>query len=111
AEALKIIVAELRKMKMTPVGQVELKRAKEYIRGKTILSLEDSDSLASWYGRQALFAKKMLSPEESLQRIAKVTAADVQRVAKLLFRPSQMRMAVIGPFKDPKPLTAIIRQV
>ena len=110
-EAVRVIVDELRKMKTTRVGAAELSRAKEYIRGKTILSLEDSDSLASWYGRQALFAKKMLTPEESLQRIAKVTAADVQRVAKFLFRPSQMRMAVIGPFIDPKPFAEIIEGV
>lgn len=111
AEALQVIVAELRKMKTTRVGGVELKRAKEFIRGKMILSLEDSDSLAAWFGRQALFSKKILTPEESLARIAKVTAADVQRAAKHLFRPSAMRLAVIGPYQDPKPFAKILRTI
>lgn len=110
-EALTVIVAEMKKLKTTKVGPTELKRAKEFIRGKTILSLEDSDSLASWYGRQALFSKKSLSPDDILKRIAKVTAADVRAVAKHLFRPANMRLAIIGPLKDAKPLAAILRQV
>ncbi len=110
-DALQVILAELTKLKTTKVGPAELKRAKEYVRGKTILSLEDSDSLASWYGRQALFSKKILTPEEALKKVAAVTADDVKRVAKWLFRPKNMRLAVIGPFKDPKPLAKILRQV
>ncbi len=110
-EALKVIVAEMKKMKTTKVGAVELQRAKEYIRGKTILGLEDSDSLASWYGRQSLFSKKVQSPEEVLAKIAKVTATEVQKIAKQLFRPSLMRLAIVGPFKDPKPLVKIIQTV
>lgn len=111
SEALSVITAELRKMKTAPVGPTELKRAKEFIRGKTILSLEDSDSLASWFGRQALFSKRIKTPEQVLQKIAKVTASEVRAVAKQLFRPANMRLAVIGPFKDPRPFTKIIRQV
>lgn len=110
-EALHVIVAEMKKMKTAKVGPTELKRAKEYLRGKTILGLEDSDSLASWYGRQALFSKRILTPDEVLKRIAKVTAAEVRAVAKELFKPAQLRLAAIGPIKDPKPLAAILRQV
>ncbi len=110
-EALAVITAELKKFKTTKVSSVELKRAKEFMRGKTILGLEDSDALASWYGRQALFGKKMLSPEESLEKIAKVTAAEVQAVAKELFKPANMHLAIIGPYKDTAPFAKIIRKV
>jgi len=110
-EALKVIVAEMKKMKTTKVSAVELARAKEYVRGKTILGLEDSDSLASWYGRQSLFSKKILSPEESLARMAKVTVADIQAVAKQLFKPGNMKLAIVGPYTDTKAFAKIIKTV
>lgn len=111
SEALKVIVAELRKLKTTKVGAVELNRAKEYLRGKTILNIEDSENLASWYGRQALFAKKIQSPEAVLKKLEAVTAADIQAVARQLFRPTAMRMAVIGPYKDTHSWLPILRSV
>jgi len=110
-EALKVITAELHRLKTQPVPGSELNRAKEFVRGKMILDLEDSDSLASWYGRQALFHKKIESPEEAMAKLQKVTAADIRRLAKYMFRPANMRLAVIGPFKDPKPYLPLIRTV
>lgn len=111
SEALRVMVAELKRLKNEPVSTAELKRAKEYIRGKMVLDLEDSDSLAYWYGRQAVFQKKIETPEESLKKIAPITTADIQRVAQDLFRPAAMRLAVIGPFKDPQPYAQIIKTV
>lgn len=110
-EALSVIVGELTKLKTTPVSTAELQQAKEFIRGKTILGLEDSDSLASWYGRQSLFQPHLASPEEALARISKVTAAQIQAVARELFRPEAMHLALVGPKQDAKKLRSIIRRV
>lgn len=110
-EALTVMMSELKKLKTTKVSATELRRAKEHLRGKTILGLEDSDALASWYGRQALFHKRPLSPEEALAKIAAVTAQDVQTVAKTLFRPANMRLAIVGPFRDTKPFERLIKRV
>lgn len=111
AEALRVMTSELRKVKSTPVPSSELKRTKEFLRGKMILDLEDSDAIASWYGRQALFHPKIETPDQVMGRIMKVTARDVQRVARQLFRPTAMRLAMLGPFKDPKPFIPIVRAV
>lgn len=110
-EALQVILAELKKTKTSLVSPAELKRTKEYLRGKMILDLEDSDSIASWYGRQALFAKKIESPEAVMRKISTVTAQEVRRVAQDLFRPAAMRLAVIGPFKDPKKFLPLLKRV
>ncbi|MBI3572936.1 MAG: insulinase family protein [Candidatus Kerfeldbacteria bacterium] len=109
--ALTVMLEELKRIKQTKVGPAELKRAKEFLRGKMILDLEDSDSLASWYGRQALFHKKIEDPEEAMARIGRVTSKEIQALAKTLFRPSNMRLAVIGPFKQTAPLAKLIRRV
>lgn len=96
-EALKVITAELKRTKMTRISSTELKRAKEQIRGRMILGFEDSDALAAWYGRQALFHKTIETPERAMEKLSKVTAADIQQVAKILFQPKNMRLAIIGP--------------
>lgn len=110
-EALKVIMAELKKLKTTPVSAAELKRAKENTRGRMDLSFEDSDALASWYGRQALFYKKIKSPEQALAEVMKVTAKDIQAVAKTLFQSTAMRLAIIGPVKETKELEQIIKKI
>ncbi len=110
-EALRVILSELTKLKTAPVSAVELKRTKENLRGKMILELEDSDSIASWYGRQALFHKTIETPEQAMKKIARVTASDIQILARQLFRPAAMRLAIIGPFKDPRPFAQILRRV
>ncbi len=110
-DALRVILAELHKVKSQSIGPAELKRTKEFIRGKMVLDLEDSDSIASWYGRQAMFFGKIQSPEQALAKIDAVTAGDIRQVANQLFRPAAMRLAVIGPFKDSAPFASVLRTV
>lgn len=111
AEALQVIVAEMRKLKTANVRPKELIRAKEFIRGKMILDLEDSDSQASWYGRQALFNKKIETPDQVMAKLDKVTVGDIRRVARELFKPANMRLAIIGPIKEAKQFQGILWKV
>lgn len=104
-EAVKTILAELKKTVTAPVTAEELRRAKDHLRGKLTLAFEDSSFQADWYGRQWMFQEKIESAETRLRRFEKVTAADVRRVAKALFRPNRMASAVIGPFAS-KPALA-----
>lgn len=110
-EAIKVIVAEMHKLKTTKVSAAELKRAKEFVRGKMVLDLEDSDSIASWYGRQALFHPTIETPDQAMAKLDQVTAADIQRVAKDLFRASQMRLAIIGPVQETKSFKRLMNAV
>lgn len=111
AIALKVIVGELRRLKTTLIPAAELQRAKDQISGRTLIGFEDSDALATWYGRQALFYPKVSSPEEALKKIQAVTAKDIQAVAKQLFTPANLRLAIIGPMKTADHLADILRQV
>lgn len=110
-EALEAITAELRKIMTTNVGTAELARAKDNIRGSVVLSLEDSDAVASWYGRQALFQRRIETPDEALRKIDQVTAADIRNLARQLFPTRRLRMAAIGPYRDPGFFTPLIRTV
>jgi predicted Zn-dependent peptidase len=106
-EAIKVIWEELEKTVSEPVGEEELTRAKDHLHGKTILSMEDSSEQANWYGKLWLYGEPLVSPEERLAEIAKVTSEDVMAVAKRLFDTKHMAASVIGPFEDRAKLEAI----
>jgi len=70
------------------------------LKGKTTLLLESSDAMASFYAAQELLEKKILTPEEIFEKIDRVSRQDVLRVAKEIFRPEKLNLALIGPFKN-----------
>jgi predicted Zn-dependent peptidase len=98
-QVVKTIVAELKKIKTVPVGSSELNKAKEYLKGTLTLALEESESLLGWYLDQVAFRKKTLEPEDAFRLIDKVTAGDVRRVARDIFRAGKLNLAVVGPEK------------
>ena len=108
-EAVKVIWQELTKMTAKLVTAEELKRAKDHVRGKFLLAFEDSSTQADFYGKQWIFQKKLETPEDRLKRIQKVTAADIRRVAKLIFDKNRMASAVIGPFEDKKKVEKMLK--
>ncbi|MDD5043400.1 MAG: pitrilysin family protein [Patescibacteria group bacterium] len=99
-EAIPLILAEVRKVLNAGVTAAELVRARDYLKGRTILALEDSSALASWFGRQELLCKEVLTPEEKFAKIDEVGSNDISAVAREVFQPDFLRGALIGPFKD-----------
>ncbi|MFH1236208.1 MAG: pitrilysin family protein [Parcubacteria group bacterium] len=108
-EAIRAIIAELDKVLKKGVKAEELTRAKEYMRGKLILSLEDSENIASWASKQLMFHKKVLTPEQQLKKIQQVTAADIYAVAKDIFQNKRLAMALIGPYRHPEEFSKLLR--
>lgn len=100
--AIKIILAEYKKMATELVSAKELKRAKDLLQGKSLLQMEATDNLATWYARQAVLRRKMLTPGEFLKQINKVTASDIRAVAKKIFVNNGLNMAIIGKVKADK---------
>lgn len=107
-EAIKVILEEIKKIKMAGVTERELKDAKENIHGRFVLNLEESNELAAFVSKQELFLKKILTPEQKLARVMSVRRADVQAVARDIFRTPRISMALIGPFKDEMPFKKIL---
>ena len=54
-EAIKVILAELQKIKNQSVGEEELKKAKEFMKGKSILALEDNQVRLDWFLERTAF--------------------------------------------------------
>lgn len=103
ADAIKVILEELRKIKKPgAISREELIKAKEYIKGHFVLDLEDSRSVADYYAHQELLQEKLTNPEETLRKIDAVTIEDVERVANKYLVSSTLNLAIIGNFEDKK---------
>ena len=98
-EAVETIVAEYKKIAEEPVSDEELSRAKDLIRGRTVIAFEESDSVANWYARQSVLGEEVVTPEQFFEMIASVTPEDIMRVAADIFKQNKLNLAVIGPFK------------
>jgi len=101
-QAIPAILNEVGKMRKGEFQPEELRRAKEYIKGKFILDLEDSENIAGWLGKQALFMPKIKTAIERIKEIEAVKLSEVKAVAKRLLDQSKFHLAIIGPYKDEK---------
>ncbi len=99
-EAVEGILNECKRLKEELVPASEIKKAKDYIAGTTMLELETSDARAVFCCEQEVMKKKIESPAEIIERINAVTAEDVQSLAKEIFVNEGLNMAIIGRFKD-----------
>jgi predicted Zn-dependent peptidase len=99
-KVIDLILKEYNELKTKKLTAQELQKAKDYLKGVSVLSLESSDAQASFYSSQELLSHKILTLEEEFAKIDKVTSDDVQKVAQSIFRPEKLNLALIGPHKD-----------
>jgi predicted Zn-dependent peptidase len=99
-EAIGAICGELARLRDEGVPLDELDRTKELRKGRLLMGLEDSRSMASWVGSQELIYGEILTPEEVTAKIEAVTADQVHELSKELFRTDMLSLALIGPFAD-----------
>ncbi len=98
-EALRATIDELIKMDHG-VPEKELHKAKEFIKGRLQLRMEDTRAVASWLGGQELLRREILTVDEVLAIVDDVTAESLRRVATELWRTEAFRLAVVGPFRS-----------
>lgn len=97
--AVAAIRAEYEKIVKEPVSAEELSRAKEFLKGKLTLRLEDSEEYAHLLGKQFLLYAQQDELAEIFAKIDAVSAEAVQKLAQKIFVPGSLRLAAIGPFE------------
>jgi predicted Zn-dependent peptidase len=100
--AIQIILKNYKLIRDKAVSDKELRKAKDFVKGRSILSMEESNEQAEFYAEQELLEGKILTLEQIFAKIEAVTTEDIQRVARDIFRPEKLNLALIGPFKDKK---------
>lgn len=110
-KTLGIILSEYKKIAEGGLGEAELQKVKDYIKGRMVMSMESSSMVASFYADQEILEGKILTLEEKFARIDAITTGDIQRVAKDIFKDKKLNLALVGPFKksDGKRLEKMMR--
>jgi predicted Zn-dependent peptidase len=118
-ESLVTILAEYRKLTKKLVTEKELKLVKDMLNGKLALKLEASDEVANWYARQAIMnltqareqgaGRKIITPEEYLRAINKITAHDLRVLAREIFVQERFNLAIIGPYEKVEEFKKILK--
>lgn len=108
-KAIKVILKEYKKISQKKMSEKELKKAKDNFKGKLALTLESSDAKAAFYAGQELLENKILTPEEIFKKIDKISVNDILKVAKDVFRPEKLNLALIGPFKDKEKFKKLLK--
>jgi predicted Zn-dependent peptidase len=97
--AVKTILEEHKKIIDGGVTDKELIRAKELIKGRVMLSLEDSINVANLIGTKKLLQDKIETPEEIINKIQAVTIDEITKLAKEIFINKNLNLSLIGPFE------------
>ena len=98
--AVKAILAELARLK-EKIPEAEIKKAKELFKGRILLRMEDSRSVAGWTGSQEILMGEILTVDEVIAIVDAITAEELQKIAEELLKGEGLRLAAVGPI-DPE---------
>jgi len=106
--AIKAIIDELAQLKET-IPESELNKAKEFSKGRLLLRMEDSRSVAGWIGGQELLTKRILTVDEVVSIIDSITVEELQQLARELLTGEKLRLALVGPVSPDAPLDVLLK--
>jgi zinc protease len=95
-ETLKLMVDEFTRLQRQPVRAAELRGAQDFIAGNFPLSIESSSAIAEQVLSRLFYGQSLDEIETYLDRVAKVTPDDVQRVARQWLKPDQLSIVLVG---------------
>lgn len=98
-EAISAILHEYKRILTEEIADEEIQKIKQYLKGKLVLGLEDSEEIAHSLGSQQLLKKEILTPDEIKQKIDAVTKEQIVNFAKDYFKTENICLSLIGPFE------------
>jgi predicted Zn-dependent peptidase len=99
-QAMEVIGNELRKLRQDGVGAEELERAKENVKGRTVLSMESPLARMNRLGSSLLMGLPLLTLDETLAKIDAVKLDDVADLAGELLAAERLCAAGVGGDED-----------
>jgi predicted Zn-dependent peptidase len=101
-DAVRTVVGEFARIAAEPIELDELEKARNFAKGRLVLSLEDPKGMILFGLRNEVLEDTLREPDEVLAALDAVTIEDVQRVAQDIIREDRLNFALIGPFDDPE---------
>lgn len=99
-ESVSVILKEHKKVLKGEITKDELRRAKELIKGRLLLSLEDSASVATFFGTKKLLQNEIETPKEAIKKVEAVKIEEVVTLANNFFTSKTLNFALIGPYHE-----------
>lgn len=96
-QVIGLLRGELEDVATGGLTEEEFERAKGHVKGSLVLSLEDPGGRMSRLGKSEIAHGEILSVNQTLARIERVTLRDARRVAERVLSPP-MTLTVLGPF-------------
>jgi predicted Zn-dependent peptidase len=103
-QVVESVIQEFRQLKDDLIGEDELRRAKDHLKGSLMLSLESTSSRMSNLARQELYFERFMSLDEMIESIEAVTRDQVQGIALEFFRTQNIAVAMLGRLSG-RPIT------
>jgi len=108
ADTIAVILEELVRLK-DEVPALELAKAKELTKGRLLLRMEDTRSVAGWMGAQELLTGQIRTVDEVASIIDAITPQDLKRVAAQLLLTEKLNLAIVGPVNGEDSLNNLLK--
>lgn len=95
-KAQSLIFNELKNLKQKKVTEKELNRAKEYLIGNILMSLESTTNRMQRIAQSVIYFGKIKSVEETIKKIKAVTVKDILELANELFDENSLTRVVLS---------------
>jgi predicted Zn-dependent peptidase len=95
-QVVRSVLEELRRLMDEPLGKEEMRRAKDHLKGATLLALEGSGQRMSSLARYHLYFNRHFTPAELIAMLEAVTAEQVQQLAREFFQPGRIAASIVG---------------
>ena len=99
-EALDVIGSELRRLEQDGVTPDELTRAKENVKGRTVLSMESTMARMNRMLSGLLTNVPLLTIDEMIAAVDDVTSEQISELVGEIYRPDGMSVAGVGADED-----------
>jgi len=106
--AIKAILEQLSQLK-EPISEAEVTKAKELVKGRLLLRMEDTRNVVGWMGEQEILTERILSIDQVVSFIDAITTDELKQVAQELLLSDRLRLAVVGPIAKEEPLDELLK--
>ncbi|MFA5383433.1 MAG: pitrilysin family protein [Eubacteriales bacterium] len=95
-----LVFQEIKAICDNGITETELQRSKNQVKGNLYLSLENVTTHMSRLAKSKLYLERLVTPEEVVDRISKVTRDEVRDLARAVLQPELLAIAAVGPWDD-----------
>ena len=90
------VLEEFQRLKLQVLDDEELRRAKDHLKGATLLALEGTGSRMNSLARYHIYFDRHFTAQELIAMLESVTAEEVQQIAEEVFQPGRLAVSVVG---------------